>query len=220
MNRKSNNNPSLENDVITNKKTDGQFDLDITSNPLELVRYWLDDAKSMGLEKADAMNIATVGSEGTPRNRMVLMRHLTTSEIGFFTNLSSDKSKEIIANPNISATLWWPTMDRQIRVEGTAKEMNRDIVQAYFDSRPRKSQIAAWASKQSQHLESIESLHKRFEDKQKKFADREIPLPDFWGGFTISIRKIEFWLGKPFRLHERIVFTKDGDNWLHSRLYP
>jgi len=194
--------------------------LDGIGHPLELLIRWLEDAKVAGADKPDAMNIATIGKEGQPRNRMVLMRHVTQSEIGFFTNLSSPKSKEIIANPNVSATLWWPNMERQIRIEGVASPMDRDIVEDYFKTRPRNSQIAAWASKQSQSLESMHVLNERFQEAKKRFAGGDIPIPEFWGGYTISIDRIEFWLGQPYRLHERIVFTRTENGWNISRLFP
>ena len=194
--------------------------IDDINQPLELVMRWLEDAKALGMDEPDAMNIATICEKGKPRNRMVLMRHITQDEIGFFTNLSSHKSKEIIANPEVSATLWWPKMERQIRIQGVASPMAREVVQAYFDSRPRNSRIAAWASKQSQPLESMSILSDRFYKVSRRFAGSDIPLPEFWGGYTISVDRIEFWLGQPFRLHERVVFTKTGNGWDISRLFP
>lgn len=194
--------------------------IDGIDHPLELLIRWLKDAKAEGADNPDAMNIATICEEGKPRNRMVLMRHVTQSEIGFFTNLSSDKSREIIANPNVSATLWWPNMERQIRIEGAASPMDRDLVEDYFKTRPRNSQIAAWASKQSQSLESMHVLNERFQEAKRRFANDDIPIPEFWGGYTISIDRIEFWLGQPHRLHERIVFTRYENGWNISRLFP
>ena len=189
-------------------------------HPVEIVAKWLQEAKDLQFEKPEAMNLATVGIDGKPRNRMVLMRHVTETEIGFFTNLSSSKAKEITNNPFVSATLWWPDMERQVRIEGLAQPMCQDVVEAYFNSRPRKSRIAAWASKQSQTLSSMDALNKRFQEAELMFTEGDVTLPKFWGGYTISVERIEFWLGKPHRLHERIVLTKEKDGWLRSRLYP
>ena len=194
--------------------------LNDAKHPVEIVAKWLQEAKDMGLDKPEAMNLATVGIDGKPRNRMVLMRHISKTEIGFFTNLSSSKAKEITNNPNVSATLWWSEMERQVRIEGLAQPMSHDVVEAYFTSRPRKSRIAAWASKQSQPLSSMDALYKRFQEAELMFAEGDVTLPKFWGGYTISVERIEFWLGKPHRLHERIVLTKEKDGWLHSRLFP
>ena len=202
------------------KKMDLNSLINDVKHPVEIVAKWLQEANDLGLEKPEAMNLATVGIDGKPRNRMVLMRHITETQIGFFTNLSSSKAKEITNNPNVSATLWWSEMERQVRIEGPAQPMCQDVVEAYFNSRPRKSRIAAWASKQSQPLSSMDALNKRFQEAELMFTEGDVTLPKFWGGYTISVERIEFWLGKPHRLHERIVLTKEKDGWLRSRLFP
>ncbi len=206
------------------ERDDDKIDLNSLINnakhPVEIVAKWLQEAKDLQFEKPEAMNLATVGIDGKPRNRMVLMRHITETQIGFFTNLSSSKAKEITNNPNVSATLWWSEMERQVRIEGPAQPMCQDVVEAYFNSRPRKSRIAAWASKQSQTLSSMDALNKRFQEAELMFTEGDVTLPKFWGGYTISVERIEFWLGKPHRLHERIVLTKEKDGWLRSRLFP
>ena len=206
------------------ERDDDKIDLNSLINnakhPVEIVAKWLQEANDLGLEKPEAMNLATVGIDGKPRNRMVLMRHITENQIGFFTNLSSSKAKEITNNPNVSATLWWSEMERQVRIEGPAQPMCQDLVEAYFNSRPRKSRIAAWASKQSQPLSSMDALDKRFREADLMFTEADVTLPKFWGGYTISVERIEFWLGKPHRLHERIVLKKEKDGWLRSRLFP
>ena len=202
------------------KKIDLNSLINDVKHPVEIVAKWLKEAKDLELEKPEAMNLATVGIDGKPRNRMVLMRYITETQIGFFTNLSSSKAKEITNNPNVSATLWWSEMERQVRIEGPAQPMCQDVVEAYFNSRPRKSRIAAWASKQSQPLSSMDALNKRFQEAEMMFTEGDVTLPKFWGGYTISVERIEFWLGKPHRLHERIVLTKEKDGWLRSRLFP
>ncbi|MBA87476.1 MAG: pyridoxamine 5'-phosphate oxidase [Euryarchaeota archaeon] len=189
-------------------------------NPLELLAEWVDEAKELGLPEPDAMNLATVDKNGNPHNRMVLMRHINDTEIGFFTNLASSKANDIFSSSKTSSTLWWPQLGRQVRIEGTAKEMNRNMVDSYFAQRPRNSKIAAWSSKQSSELESMDKLHEVFDGFKDKFAAETILTPPFWGGFTITVEKIEYWLGREFRLHDRIVLSKLGDTWTKIRIYP
>tara|TARA_B100001027_G_C16211777_1_gene305472 strand:- start:54 stop:683 length:630 start_codon:yes stop_codon:yes gene_type:complete len=189
-------------------------------NPLELLAKWVDEAKELGLPEPDAMNLATVDKNGDPHNRMVLMRHINDSEIGFFTNLASSKANDILSSGKTSSTLWWPQLGRQVRIEGKAKEMNRNMVDSYFAQRPRNSKIAAWSSKQSRELESMDKLHQVFDEFKDKFAAETILTPPFWGGFTITVEKIEYWLGREFRLHDRIVMSKLGDTWTKNRIYP
>ena len=190
------------------------------NNPLELLSKWVEEAKELGLPEPDAMNLATVDKNGNPHNRMVLMRHINDSEIGFFTNLESNKANDIFSDGKTSSTLWWPQLGRQVRIEGRANEMNRKMVDSYLAQRPRNSKIAAWSSKQSSELESMDKLHQVFEEFKEKFAAETIPTPPFWGGFTIRVEKIEYWLGRKFRLHDRIVLSKLGDTWAKNRIYP
>ena len=190
------------------------------SQPLQLLADWVQEAKDLGIAEPDAMNLATVDADGNPHNRMVLMRHINEQEIGFFTNLESNKAADIFATQRTSSTLWWPQLGRQVRIEGTAAEMPRDMVEDYYQSRPRNSKIAAWASKQSTELASMDRLHQEFRQYEEKFSDKTVPTPTFWGGFIILVDKIEYWYGKPFRLHERIILTKEEKNWSKTRIYP
>tara|TARA_B100000459_G_scaffold141499_1_gene101329 strand:- start:1112 stop:1741 length:630 start_codon:yes stop_codon:yes gene_type:complete len=197
-----------------------QFTTIDLERPLQLLADWVQEAKDLGLSEPDAMNLATVDGNGNPHNRMVLMRHINEREIGFFTNLESNKAAEIFATQRTSSTLWWPQLGRQARIEGTAAEMPRDMVEEYFQSRPRNSKIAAWASRQSKELASMDSLHQEFRQYEEKFSEKTVPTPTFWGGFTILVDKIEYWNGKPFRLHERVVLTKGEKSWSKDRIYP
>ena len=151
---------------------------------------------------------------------MVLMRHINDTEIGFFTNLKSSKANDIFSSGKTSSTLWWPQLGRQVRVEGSAKEMNREMVDSYFSNRPRNSKIAAWSSKQSSELASMEMLHQVFDEFEEKFTDEIVPTPPFWGGFIITVEKIEYWLGREFRLHDRVILNKHDDSWSLTRIYP
>ena len=116
--------------------------------------------------------------------------------------------------------LWWPQLGRQVRVEGSAAEMDREMVDSYFANRPRNSKIAAWSSKQSRELESMDKLHQVFDGFSHKFSGETVPTPPFWGGFIITVDKIEYWLSREFRLHDRVILCKAGDNWTHRRIYP
>lgn len=189
--------------------------------PLALLVQWVEEAKAKQLSSPVGMNIATIGLAGKPRNRMVLMRYLTSSELGFYTNLGSAKSQEIIKNPAVSVTVWWPELERQVRIEGIASEQSRENVEQYFQSRPRNSQIAAWSSKQSTELSSMAVLSNRFKKFESEFEGMKVPLPDFWGGYVIKPTRVEYWSGRPFRMHERIVLDGiEGDNYKTFRLFP
>jgi pyridoxamine 5'-phosphate oxidase len=196
------------------------IEIEDLGNPLDLLSRWMQDAIDGGVTEPNAMNIATVDSKGNPRNRMVLLKYLEGDDIGFFTNLKSDKSLEIRAHSMVSATIWWPEMERQVRIEGVATQMDRALAEDYHSSRPRKSRVAAWASDQSRPLGSREELEERFDQYDSMFYGEDVPLPPFWGGYTIRADKIEYWEGRPNRLHERIVVMRGEEGWEMTRLYP
>tara|TARA_B100001996_G_scaffold99655_1_gene74650 strand:+ start:2709 stop:3338 length:630 start_codon:yes stop_codon:yes gene_type:complete len=198
----------------------GEIVVEDPNEPLKLLSSWIQEAREKGLVEPNAMTLATVDESGTPRSRMVLLKFLEGEEIGFFTNTESDKSMEIKSTPAVSATIWWPEMERQVRIEGSAYEMKRSQVEEYHSSRPRKSRIAAWASNQSRPLESREELLRKFEEMECEFEGTEVPLPPFWGGFRIVVDRIEYWSGRPSRLHERVVLKRTDESWSMSRLYP
>jgi len=198
----------------------GEIVVEDPNEPLKLLSSWIQEAREKGLVEPNAMTLATVDESGTPRSRMVLLKFLEGEEIGFFTNTESDKSMEIKSTPAVSATIWWPEMERQVRIEGSAYEMKRSQVEEYHSSRPRKSRIAAWASNQSRPLESRAELLRKFEEMECEFEGTEVPLPPFWGGFRIVVDRIEYWSGRPSRLHERVVLKRTDESWSMSRLYP
>ena len=207
-------------DVRRDYQQGNPIDIKDHTKPLELLSNWVQEAIDAGITEPNAMNIATVDSNGNPRNRMVLLKYLEGDDIGFFTNLESYKSVEIRGHSMISATIWWPEMERQVRIEGVATLMDRGLAEEYHSSRPRKSRIAAWASDQSRPLPSREELNQRYEKYELKFGDGEIPLPPFWGGYTIRADKVEYWEGRPNRMHDRVVLTRTDDGWDTERLYP
>ena len=198
----------------------GEISIEDPNEPLSLLSKWIQEAREKGVIEPNAISLATVDESGAPRNRMVLLKFLEGEEIGFFTNLESDKSIEIQQTPTVSASIWWPEMERQVRIEGTAREMERSQVEEYHSSRPRKSRIGAWASDQRRTLESRDDLLRKYEEMECEFEGTEVPLPPFWGGFRIAVDRIEYWSGRPSRLHERVVLTKNGESWSERRLYP
>ena len=206
--------------ISDNHNYQSPFDEIDSTSPLQLLAKWVDEAKELALPEPDAMNLATVDQDGNPHNRMVLMRHINDTEIGFFTNLKSNKARDIFSSGKTSSTLWWPQLGRQVRVEGSAREMNREMVDSYFSKRPRNSKIAAWSSRQSSELASMDMLHQVFDDFKDKFTAENVPTPPFWGGFIITVEKIEHWIGREFRLHDRVILNKQDDSWSITRIYP
>ena len=198
----------------------GEISIEDPGKPLSLLVKWIKEAKESGVVEPNAMSLATVDSSGAPRGRMVLLKFLEGEEIGFFTNLESDKAVEILDCGSVAATMWWPKMERQVRMEGTAYQMDRSQVQDYHLSRARNSRIAAWASDQSSQMESKDDLSRRFAEFESKFDGEEVPLPPYWGGFRITVNRVEYWSGRPNRLHERIALERDDDSWSQRRLYP
>ena len=198
----------------------GEIIVEDSEEPLSLLSRWIQEARERGVVEPNSMSLATVDESGSPRSRMVLLKFLEGEEVGFFTNMESDKALEIQSTPEVSATIWWPEMERQVRIEGSAYEMKRSQVEEYHSSRPRDSRIAAWASDQSRPLESREDLLRKFEEMECDFEGTDVPLPPFWGGFRIIVNRVEYWSGRPSRLHERVVLTRSGDSWSQSRLYP
>jgi pyridoxamine 5'-phosphate oxidase len=190
------------------------------TNPIDLFQSWFKDARQSGLFLPEAMTLATCSSQGKPSARTVLLKSADPSGFVFFTNYGSQKGTELESNPFASLLFHWPILQRQVRVEGTVSRVSREDSEIYFHSRPRGSQIGAWASIQSQKLDSRAELQAAIEKTESKYKDQPIPLPDHWGGYRIQPEKIEFWQGRPFRLHDRLVFEKVNGEWRTHRLYP
>ena len=188
-------------------------------NPIDLFRGWFDTAQECGLFMPEAMTLATATADGRPSARMVLLKGVDDRGFEFFTNYGSRKAAEMDANPHAALILHWAVLERQIRVEGTVSRMTDEESFAYFRTRPRGSRIGAWASQQSQPLTGRGDLEARVKEYGERFPD-DVPLPPFWGGYRLDPQRIEFWQGKADRLHERLVFTREGDGWGTDRLYP
>ena len=172
-------------------------------------------------ELAETMTLATATPTGVPSLRAVLLKAVDPRGFVFYTNLESRKSSELFVNPHAALCFHWKSLKRQVRVEGIAEQVTEDEADGYFASRPRGSQIAAWASDQSRALESRELLERRVDMFTRRFADRSAILrPNFWSGFRLVPSRVEFWQDQPSRLHDRLVFERDGEAWRRERLFP
>ena len=192
---------------------------DVPANPFDLLKSWLDAAVKMKIKDANAFVLAT-SVDGQPDARVVLIRDITENGIHFYTNYGSKKSQELEVNPKASVNIFWPDLDRQIRMTAGVKRLPESLSDDYFSTRPRASQIGAWASAQSQELESREKLEENIADLEERFEGKEVPRPDFWGGFELSPSFFEFWQGRPSRLHDRVIYEGNKSSWNTKRLYP
>nr|WP_136250138.1 pyridoxamine 5'-phosphate oxidase [Ningiella ruwaisensis] len=193
----------------------------LTEHPIDLFEVWLKDAIDANLPDPNAMTVATVNSEGQPSQRIVLLKDLSKDGFVFYTNLGSNKAKDLKHNEKVSLHFPWYFLERQVSVQGRAVKLSRKEDAAYFLSRPKESQLGAWASQQSKPISTREMLMTQFHQMKEKFAKGEIPLPDFWGGFRIEPQRIEFWQGGEHRLHDRFEYCKQDDaSWKIQRLMP
>lgn len=194
---------------------------DCLDDPLEFLHGWLEDALTHS-QDANAMCISTVDANGQPSSRIVLIRDIDSEGLSFFTNYHSRKGHQIDQNDKVAINLFWPWSERQVRAEGSIKKLTAAESDAYFASRPRESQIGAWASHQSEELQTREELIKRIEELTKEYEGHDVPRPPHWGGYLIKPTLIEFWQGRASRLHDRIQYTKSaaGADWKKVRLNP
>ncbi|MGO4704643.1 pyridoxamine 5'-phosphate oxidase [Microvirga sp. 2MCAF38] len=188
--------------------------------PFALFQVWLAEAERSEPNDPNAMALATVDADGLPDVRMVLLKGADENGFVFYTNTESNKGRELLANPKAALVMHWKSLRRQVRVRGNVTRVSDAEADAYFQTRPRDSRIGAWASQQSRPLESRFALEKAVAVNTAKYAIGEVPRPPYWTGFRIEPVSIEFWKDQPFRLHDRVVFTRDGDGWRKMRLYP
>ncbi|MEV4252606.1 pyridoxamine 5'-phosphate oxidase [Spirillospora sp. NPDC049652] len=191
----------------------------LPAEPLPLFAEWFSAAAAVGLAEPNAMVVATATPDGVPSARTVLLKGFGPDGFRFFTNLESRKGRELGANPRAALVFPWHAMYRQIRVEGTVEELPREDVRQYFDSRPHGSRIGAWASRQSAVVEDRSEVEDRYAALSERWPD-EVPLPDFWGGYLVVPVAVEFWQGRPNRLHDRIRYRREGGEWKVERLSP
>lgn len=194
---------------------------DLLDDPIEQFQVWLRQAVELGINDPTAMSVATVDTQGQPSQRIVLLKHIDNDGFVFYTNFESRKAQEIDGNAKVSLHFPWHAIDRQVKVRGEAHRVRAATSLAYFLSRPRESQLAAWASDQSRPVSSRQFLMNQFRAMQRKFSEGDIPLPDRWGGYRVVPHAIEFWQGGANRLHDRFEFTlQSGGGWQAERLAP
>jgi pyridoxamine 5'-phosphate oxidase len=189
-------------------------------DPFALFHRWMADALSESVPEPNAMTLATVDAQNRPSARIVLMKAFDERGLSFFTSYIGRKAKELGGNNHAAAVFFWEPMHRQIRIAGSVTRTSREESDAYFQSRPRDSRLAAWSAEQSSVLESRESLQRAFEEMKRRFGDGPIPTPETWGGFLLRPDVFEFWQGRENRLHDRLRFQRDGNGWRRERLAP
>jgi len=193
---------------------------ELADDPIEQVRRWLDEARAFGLPMPEAMTLATSDAAGRPSARIVLLHGIEAKGFVFHTNYESRKGRELEANPRAAFVLYWQPLGRQIRIEGSIERVSEEESAHYFRTRPRGGQLGAWASRQSEQIESRDVLEERVRRLEREYEGREVPLPPFWGGYRLRPDRIELWQHGEDRLHDRIVYERSGNSWTHSRLSP
>ncbi|TDU40223.1 pyridoxamine 5'-phosphate oxidase [Gelidibacter sediminis] len=194
----------------------------ISNNPLEVFQKWFHEVDTNFDEgETNAMTIATVGLDGFPKSRVVLLKKFTHEGFIFYTNYESEKGRAILKNPKVCLSFFWPKAERQIIIKGVAEKIAANMSDGYFESRPRGSQLGALVSHQSEVVESREVLKMNLHELEKQYQSKEIPRPAYWGGFIVKPVSMEFWQGRPNRLHDRIRFLlNDEFDWIMERLAP
>ena len=192
---------------------------DLRKNPIQLFDSWLQEAMETIEKDANAFTLSTIGTNLFPNSRVLLLKEVSDDGFTFFTNYSSQKGQEIERNPNVALNFYWPSLERQVRVQGVVKRVSKKISNDYFQNRPYKSRIGAWASEQSSVIESRRYLEERYLHFSKKYPEH-VPLPPHWGGYRVKPQNIEFWQGRPSRLHDRFFYVFSEGNWITERLAP
>jgi pyridoxamine 5'-phosphate oxidase len=194
---------------------------EISDNPLELFQKWFFEVESFGGLETNAMTISTISKDGFPKNRVVLLKKYTWEGFIFYTNYNSNKGREIESNPNVCLSFFWHNIERQVIIKGKAEKIPENLSDGYFESRPDGSKLGAWASDQSEVVPSRKYLDERLKYFENKFKGKEIERPKHWGGFIVKPETIEFWQGRPNRMHDRIIFSlQENFDWKIDRLAP
>ena len=192
----------------------------IDRDPIKQFQIWFSEAVAAKLPMPEAMTLATATSEGKPSARMVLLKQVDHDGFVFYTNYHSAKAEQLDSNPYAALVFYWSQLDRQVRVEGSVVKTSAQESRDYFRTRPRESQIGAWASAQSQAISSREVLEQRAHELEALYRDREVDLPEHWGGYRLKPERIEFWKSRIGRLHDRILYQRDATGWTITRLAP
>jgi pyridoxamine 5'-phosphate oxidase len=193
---------------------------DLDPDPIKQFAVWFTAAIESGIEEVNAMTLATVSSDHRPRARVVLLKGYSHDGFVFYTNYRSEKGRDLAKNAHAALVLHWKELERQIRIEGTTRKNSREESKRYFHTRPLGSQFGAWASHQSEVIDARRILEAKLAQMEERFAGKEIPLPPNWGGYIVRPERMEFWQGRPNRLHDRFRYTREGEGWRIERLAP
>jgi len=195
-------------------------EVDTAAHPMDQFTHWWEEAIASNIDEVNAFVLSTIDDKNAPSSRVVLLKGYTPEGFIFFTNYDSNKGKEITANPIVAMNFFWKELERQVRITGTIKKISTEESAEYFHSRPLGSQVGAWASPQSQVIANREFLEKNFAENTEKYKEGTVPLPPHWGGYIVHSFKMEFWQGRSSRLHDRIQYSFEKDNWVKVRLAP
>lgn len=209
--------------IVQLRKDYAQHELkeeDAALTPILQFDHWMRDAITAKVNEPNAMVLSTVSKDMKPSSRIVLLRGFNENGFGFFTNYNSHKGKEIAENPNVCLNFFWPDLERQVRIEGIASLAGKEVSDNYFHSRPSTNKIGAWASPQSKVLKDRKELEYYFTISKEKFSGNDIPRPEFWGGYIVKPNVVEFWQGRPSRLHDRLRYRLENEKWILERLAP
>jgi pyridoxamine 5'-phosphate oxidase len=199
----------------------GLFEADMHVNPIEQFRLWFDEAMAGGLHEPGAMTLATATTAAVPAARLVLLRGFDERGFTFHSNRVSRKGRELAENPRAALVLYWEKLERQVRIEGRVELISDEESDAYFRTRPRGSQLSAWASSQSEVIPGRADLDREMDELTARYAGREVPRPPYWGGYRVVPHSIEFWQGRPNRMHDRLRYMRQADGaWRLERLSP
>ncbi|MCQ0109944.1 pyridoxamine 5'-phosphate oxidase [Zhouia amylolytica] len=198
------------------------IETNVPDNPMQLFQTWFYEVEQFGgVEEANAMTVSTIGLDGFPKNRVVLLKKYTYEGFIFYTNYNSEKGKAIAANPNICLSFFWPNLERQVIIKGIAEKVSENLSDGYFESRPDGSKLGAIVSDQSEVIENRSVLEQKLKELESELKGKEIERPSYWGGYIVKPESIEFWQGRPNRLHDRLRYTLQKDySWKIERLAP
>jgi pyridoxamine 5'-phosphate oxidase len=199
---------------------DGLVESDLLPDPIAMFRRWYDEAHAAGLHEPNAMVVASVSADFAPSARLVLLKGVSEDGFVFYTNTGSRKGADLAGNPRIALLFPWHPLERQVRVDGTATRLPRADVDAYFAVRPRGSQLGAWASHQSSVVSGREDLLAAYDEAERRYGDGPVPTPEEWGGYLVHPESVEFWQGRPGRMHDRLVYRRIAEGWRTERLAP
>ncbi|AFY90347.1 pyridoxamine 5'-phosphate oxidase [Chroococcidiopsis thermalis] len=213
-------NPNVA-DLRIDYQLEGLQETDVDPNPLRQFQIWFDRALSAQIPEPNAMTLATATTDAIPSARIVLLKGFDERGFVFYTNYQSHKGQELTTNPHAALVFWWAELERQVRIEGRVEQVSAQESDEYYRSRPLNSRLGAWASEQSQVVESRAALEQRLQELQTKYENRDIPRPPYWGGFRVIPNAIEFWQGRPSRLHDRLRYRLlENGSWTIERLSP